>query len=266
MLHSPIIKIGVAALGLALFGLSPVQASAVLYNTNGGNFLVGNDGKRPPNWVGAGVTPTLTGTMDLMWYADLQITGTTSLTTADAIAKGASSTFKLGTGPGAWAPAANGGSASGHGLDYGLIHLDGPTDLTITLETDTGSSTKPAFSLYQGWDTSTTPFVRTGSYINNISNPLGTVGLTYLGQASTTVAGGLASQTFSNLNGNYTLLLGGNGTSSDSFGNGFYKLTLTAVPVPAAVWLFGSAMAGLIGCGRRNEKCGGLQEGSVIKA
>lgn len=254
MLHSPIIKIGVAALGLALFGLSPVQASSVLYNTNGGNFLVGNDGKRPPNWVGAGATPTLTGTMDLMWYAALQSTDTATLTTADAKAKGASSTFKLGTGPAAWASIANGGSASGHGLDYGLIYLNGPTDLTITLETDTGSFTKPAFSLYQGWDTSSTPFVRAGNYINNVSNPLATVGLTYLDQASTTIAGGLASLTFSNLNGNYTLLLGGNGSSSDSFGNGFYKLTLTAVPVPAAVWLFGSAMIGLIGFGHRNEK------------
>ncbi|MDD5113197.1 MAG: hypothetical protein PHC94_04220 [Methylobacter sp.] len=138
----------------------------------------------------------------------------------------------------------------------GLIHLNGLSDLTITLQTDTGSSTKPAFSLYQGWDTSTTPFVRAGSYINNISNPLGTVGLNYLGQASTSTAGGVASYTFTNLTGgNYTLLLGGNGTSSDIFGNGSYKLTLTSVPVPFAVWLFGSAMAGLIGF-RRNRKIG----------
>jgi len=166
MSHISIIKIFVAALGLALFGLSPVQASTVLYNTNGGTFLVGNDGKRPPNWVGTGTAPTLTGTMDLMWYADLQSSDAATLTTADAIAKGAPSNFKLGTGPAAW-----GSSASGHGLDYGLIHLNGSSDLTITMETDTGSSTKPAFSLYQGWDTSTTPFVRAGSYINNVSNP-----------------------------------------------------------------------------------------------
>jgi len=123
------------------------------------------------------------------------------------------------------------------------------------METDTGSSTKPAFPLYQGWDTSTTPFVRAGSYINNVSNPLATFGLAYLDQASTTTPGGSASLTFANLaGGDYTLLLGGNGTSSDVFGNGFYKLTLTAVPVPAAVWLFGSAMAGMIGLGRRNLK------------
>ncbi len=249
MLHVSIIKIAAVALGLTLFGFSPAQASTVLYNTNGGSALNGSDGKRPPIWVGTGTAPTLTGTMDLMWYADLQSTDTMTLTTADAIAKGATSTFKLGTGPAAW-----GASASGHGLDYGLIHLNGLSDLTITLETDSGSSTKPAFSLYQGWDTGTT-FSRTGSYTNNVNNPLDTVGLNYLGQASTTTAGGLASLTFSNLaSGDYTLLLGGNGTSSDTFGNGFYKLTLTAVPVPGAVWLFGSALAGLVGFGRRKSK------------
>lgn len=243
-----------AVSGLLLLGVTSAQAATVLYNTNGGNSLNGSDGKRPPNWVGAGSAPTLTGTMDLMWYADLQATDSVTLSTADAISKGAASTFKLGTGPAAWAPVANGGSASGHGLDYGLIHLDGVTDLTLTLSTDTGSATKPAFSLYQGWDTSATPFVRTGSYINNVSNPLGSSGLSYLGQAFTTVAGGQASYTFTNLAaGDYTVLLGSNGTPTDVFGNGLYKLTLTTVPVPGAVWLFMSAMVGLVGIGRRKQ-------------
>jgi hypothetical protein len=253
MPFSAIIKLTVAVLGLTLAGFSPVRAS-VLYNTNGASFLVGNDGKRPPVWVGNGAAPMLSGTMDLMWYANLQPTDVAILSTADAKANGAATNFRLGTGPAAWASVATGGSASGHGLDYGLIHLNGLTDLTILMETDTGSATKPAFSLYQGWDTSSTPFVRTGSYINNVSNPLATVGLTYLNQASTTLAGGSASLTFHNLSGgNYTLLLGGNGTSNDSFGNGSYKLTLTAVPLPGAVWLFGSAMAGFIGLRHRNK-------------
>jgi len=47
--------------------------------------------------------------MDLMWYADLQSYDAATLTTADAIAKGAPSTFKLGTGPAAWVS-----STSGH--------------------------------------------------------------------------------------------------------------------------------------------------------
>lgn len=33
-----------------------------------------------------------------------------------------------------------------------------------------------------------------------------------------------------------------------------YKLSISAVPVPGAVWLFGSAMAGLIGFGRRKSR------------
>jgi hypothetical protein len=42
------------------------------------------------------------------------------------------------------------------------------------------------------------------------------------------------------------------GTTMPIFqGTGFSGLSVAAVPVPAAVWLFGSALAGLIGFGRR---------------
>jgi hypothetical protein len=52
----------------------------------------------------------------------------------------------------------------------------------------------------------------------------------------------------------YTIALGGYrngdwGTTLDG-----YKLNVSQVPVPGAVWLFGSAMAGLMGFGRRHVK------------
>ncbi|WP_262965542.1 VPLPA-CTERM sorting domain-containing protein [Methylobacter psychrophilus] len=41
-------------------------------------------------------------------------------------------------------------------------------------------------------------------------------------------------------------------TGVKSWGTGWHELTVTAVPVPGAVWLFGSALAGFIGLRRRS--------------
>lgn len=48
-----------------------------------------------------------------------------------------------------------------------------------------------------------------------------------------------------------TTLATGATTVSKAYGTGWHELTVTAVPVPGAVWLFASAMAGMIGFGRR---------------
>jgi hypothetical protein len=198
---------------ILLMGASTINAD-VLYNTNGGNNLNGTDGQLPPSWVGTGVKPGYSGSMSVMWYANLTNKATT-LSTADAIANGASADFLLGTGPKAWA------NVIGHGLDYGLIHLNNPSNLTVTVSAD-NSSLVPGFSLYQSWDSGNT-FNRPGAYTNNINNPLGTVGLTYLNQASTNVAGGSATFTFFNLSGDFTLIVGGNNGAAA----GNYTVTLT---------------------------------------
>ncbi len=39
--------------------------------------------------------------------------------------------------------------------------------------------------------------------------------------------------------------------TSDSFGSSLDNVKLTATPIPAAIWLFGSALAGLVGVSRR---------------
>jgi hypothetical protein len=55
-------------------------------------------------------------------------------------------------------------------------------------------------------------------------------------------------------NGFYTLVIGGHGGLP---GQGFVyntMVTTSAVPVPGAVWLFGSALAGLVGFGRRKQQ------------
>jgi hypothetical protein len=238
---------------LILSGLCPAHAY-VLYNTNGGQNQNGTDGQLPPTWVNSsnGAVPAFTGSMNVMWYVNLQPNDAPTLSTADAINNnGAPSNFQLFTGPGAW------NNLIGHGLDYGLIHLNGPTDLTITVAADASASSqlRPGFSMYQGWDTGTT-FDRTGlPYVNNVNDPLGTVGLTYLNQAFTTTPGGSASYTFTNLAaGDYTLMLGGSGGTGAVGGKYQVSFSVTSVPVPAAFWLLGSALAGIGITARRKDK------------
>lgn len=79
------------------------------------------------------------------------------------------------------------------------------------------------------------------------------IGISYLGHATDTTDGGSATKTFYNLAaGKYLLFIGGNGINNS---NEFYKanISVKAVPVPAAVWLFGSAIAGFVGMGKRKK-------------
>lgn len=223
-------------LGLALLGWQPAQAYT-LYNTNGGSNTVGTDGQLPPSWTAGGAAPDYTGSMHVMWYADLSGNSYT-LSTADALNQGAPPNFLLFGGPAAW------NNVLGHGLDYGLIRLETATHLVITVAAD-ASPLRPGFSFYRGWDTGTS-FERTDSYVNNIDNPLGTVGLTYLNQAFTTAPGGSASQIFYNLPaGDYTLMLAGSGGTGAQGGK--YRATLSAikVPNPGTAWLLGAGLAGM---------------------
>jgi hypothetical protein len=49
----------------------------------------------------------------------------------------------------------------------------------------------------------------------------------------------------------YTIILGGFQGGDWIETRNDYKLTISSVPVPSAVWLFGSALAGLVGLKRR---------------
>lgn len=43
------------------------------------------------------------------------------------------------------------------------------------------------------------------------------------------------------------------GSTITAYGTGWHELTVTSVPVPGAVWLFGSALMGFVGIGRRKH-------------
>lgn len=248
----------IATLAVLLTITGNAQAS-VAYNITGWDTTGagGLDGGFPTNWVGSAV-PGYTGTLNAMWYVDVGIAGSETVSSSGARSiSGVDSTYALAVGPRAWNDNTSGTQGQGHGSDFGLIHLNGLSDLSLTVAADTvlGSTLKPGFSLFQGWDTGNSS-VRVQAYQNNANNPLGTTGLIFQNSASTITPGGFASLLFTNLAaGDYTLFVGGN-YSGGTGAPGKYTVNLTAspVPIPAAVWLFGSAMAGLIGFGRRNNK------------
>lgn len=249
-------------------------------NTSTGHSLSGNDGGNPSvtpailgttaRWTAGGPGAGYTGALPGMWYAAFHGLESHNLSTGDALAKtwnhdgdtGPSATplvpfatthagFELAVGPKSWEDTAVQGANTGwgHGLDFGLIKLDVAGHLNITVEAD-GSGLLPAFSLYQGWDTGTG--VRHGPYVNNVSNPLSGTGLILLGSIANDGDGSVTYQ-FNNLaaGGKYSLFIGGD----DGAVGGKYKvnMTLSQVPLPAAVWLFGSALAGMGVIGRRRR-------------
>ena len=144
-------------------------------------------------------------------------------------------------------------------LDLSGMHVPGV--LTIQMERGATGSLFPAFSLYSGWendtpDTNNHTFNNTGAiswaddltYIGHVANAGGQNG-TANGTGLTSV-----SQQFYLNPGLYSIALGGN--PAFSLGQtGIHAFNATfdvaAVPVPAAVWLFGSGLAGLVGLARR---------------
>ena len=162
-----------------------------------------------------------------------------------------------------WNPANSWGNA----LDFGLINLEVAGSLTIKVEADAslGSTFLPGFTLWQGWDATATSS-RHGSWNADPTNPgsRGSNDLTYVGYASTSGSDNGINYTYDSIAqaveitfigltvGDYSLWIGGNGAGNTSVGQQYVaSITAAPVPVPGAVWLFGSAIAGLLGLGRR---------------
>lgn len=278
-----------AGAATAILAAAPAQAHHA-YNLDGytnaatGWSLSGSDGGNPSatpavvldptpgnpataRWASGGPGVNYTGSLEGMWYAAFHSYESHNLSTADALAKTwnhdsdtntaavafgtTHAGFELAVGAKSWEDTVGSGPNEGwgHALDFGLINLDVPGDLSITVSAD-GSGLLPAFSFYQGWDAG--GGMRHDTYVNNANNPLSTTGLTLLQSVANPGAASSVTYTFTNLaTGHYSLFVGGD----DGAAGGRYtaNMTLTAVPIPAAVWLFGSAVMGLLGIGRRQR-------------
>lgn len=185
----------------------------------------------------------------------------------------------IDTAKGAWS-ATNTGAVFGgwrHDLDVGLFKSDATGLVTLTAQGILQPNSNFGFTIFQGVD-SVTNYNHHGQWNNNNNAQPGAptsasaFGGSFAGSAlnaSQIVAysvGSIAAYgnnptqnlnaiTFNAVAGQiYTIALGGYRNGDWTTTNDGYKLTVSQVPVPGAVWLFGSAMAGLVGFGRRKSK------------
>ncbi|MEQ1638088.1 MAG: hypothetical protein ABL903_15515 [Methylococcales bacterium] len=243
-------KLAIAGAVGALMMSASVAEAHVSYNLNAS--LANGNATGP--WTG-GAPNGYTGNLPATWVAnvhnDTDPNAAYEVSQADAITEGAPSTFAVESLNNKWNHATSWGAA----MDFGLIDLHVAGNLLIEVKADNSTFT-PGFTLFSGWDTSATSTKHGPWNTTPVVNPLGSAGLTYLGEASTTTAGGSVSYLFTNLAaGNYSLWVGGNGTGNTPAGTQSYMANITAspVPLPGAVWLFGSAIAGLVSFNRRRQ-------------
>ena len=229
-------------------------------------------------WAGTGGLHTTpfgyNGGGSLNWALQMTTNGTAEISSQDSVNRygvGAD----IDTSKGAWSDNSVAGARGNlHDLDFGLFRSDVGGAITLSAvavnNTSTTSTPNYGFTIIKGMDTGPTYYSHHGFWNNN-SNASGLTaaslpgggskfGATTAEAVANIVAYSIGGATPSNLNtisfnadpGQvYTIILGGyrNGSWVDTTDG--YKLSVSAVPIPGAVWLFGSAMAGLIGFGRR---------------
>ena len=195
-----------------------------------------------------------------------------SITMGSGDTTAGSTTFYGGTTPGfrvgshSWNDPINAGDPIGtgwtHTSNWTALTLTEAANLFVTLEATVESpGLVPAFSLYSGLQTTDNGSAGGWHVYNNAGNfdwssadpTYDSSSLNYIGNEAN--LGGLSSITrvFSLEAGDYTLVFGGNPPLGTPVGPVGYHATLTTspVPVPAAVYLFGSGLIGLVGLARR---------------
>ncbi len=272
--------IAIAVTSTALsFGVVSTASAHVMYNTGAFAATDGwtkEDGRNNTGavipWKGTpgGVRPFgFEGLQAVNWAATLHTgTSTVEVSQADSIADyGFAADLDTANGSwGAWqvdpaTPTFTRGWA--HNTDYGLVKslVDTTIQVNVSKVNSADNINNFGITVFTGMDDGTAGFSHhsawNAGYISGlnegpaqIDNPHGTSGLTYLthGDQSTVTFQAVADQV-------YSIYLGGNDIGGDIFGTPYgYKAEISAVPVPAAVWLFGTGLFGLAGLGRRKLK------------
>lgn len=281
--------IAMVAAGSALTVGTISNASAhVMYNTYNNPFGTdgwtrtdgsGNSGTPVP-WVGTenGVRPfDYVGKQAMNWAVAIhsdneshEVSQAHALSTYGAV-------VDLDTADGAWGAwqtdPLNPGFTQGwaHHTDYGLLKSDVTAVITISPQS-LGSIYNNAhetridnfgITVFKGMDDGTAGFSHhaawnigyiSGAYEDpaKVNNPHGTNNVIYLTHSDS------GDITFTALAGQiYSIYLGGNIVGGRNFGDvENYKLTITAapVPIPAAAWLLGSSLIGLISFGCKRNR------------
>lgn len=201
----------------------------------------------------------------LNWAVEVKGGGTATISTFDAFAH-YDTYADIDTAKGAWSDAQEAGSSGWrHDLDFGLFRSNTNGAVTLSakgiIQSDTdfgftifkGMSTNNDYAHHEGWNAQSNAFG-----LSIASLPGGGTTFTVEDIVAYSVGGGspnnLNTISFDAEAGQvYTIVLGGyrNGAWDDT--NDGYELTVSQVPVPGAVWLFGSTLAGLVGVQRRKK-------------
>jgi len=230
------------------------------------------------SWTGG--SPTAKGyvaRLPIHWLANVHANDVNyEVSAADAINnKGAASAFELSSYNNKWkksdSTSISGGASWGHALDFGLINMEVAGNLTLEVQADSLSSNfTPGFTIWNGWGDVNSgdkhsawnflspeivdfyvDFLGATPSGSDTALPLYLQGVSYLGESATTISGGSTSLTLNNLAaGKYIVFIGGNGTENTDQ-TYMANISVSAVPIPAAVWLMGSAMLGLMGMRRK---------------
>ncbi|MCF7968315.1 MAG: hypothetical protein K9K68_04025 [Methylococcaceae bacterium] len=191
----------------------------------------------PPNWMPVQRSLNYQGRLDVHWFAGFQTDEEKiEISKAQAVSLGAPENFNLITAP---------DNCWGMFMNFGLIHLAKRSDLNITLAADSsqGSTFAPGFGLYRGWDRSQTSS-RHGTLSFGYDNPLGTQGLTFVGDAYASNDASSVTQSFQNLEpGDYELFVTSRTNHSS---DGAYTVKLETFPADSTTPTdAGDALCGL---------------------
>ncbi len=228
----------------------------------------GNASAATPGWAGTASATTAalgyTGNASLNWGARLQSAGdAVEVSNADSLARYGVSA-DIDTAKGAWFDNATPGQGWKHDLDLGLFKSDVTQTVTLSVRGVNFNNTNFGITVFDGMATNQGPaYVHHGGWnssLNGTPVPTG-LGFTSADIVKSTDASGavpvdLNTVTFTAQAGQlYTIALGGyrDGTWFDTTDGYVLNVTSSPVPVPAAVWLLGSALAGIAGLGRRRR-------------
>lgn len=280
------IRISLTSSALALCITSSAFGSSTMYNlynasesprvsdgpTDGsvGTQLLGSDGwvwggigvgytgdTSDPGWVGpvAATTDTpfgYTGSMSINWAADISAANHSLEISQEDGWRRYGVYADIDTDSGAWHQA---GQLAGrrHNIDIGLFKSDVTQKVTFNISGVLHPETNFGITIYQGYSTSLEQYHHHGTYFGD--NSASFEGLTHLIHTQRDPITGVTNNSLEfvvTAGQIYTIWLGGN---NGQWYRGFdsYRLNIATspVPIPSAVWLFGSAVIGLLGFSRK---------------
>lgn len=270
------IALTVTGATLAL-GMASTASAHVMYNTrntggtDGWTFSGNNGGSGTQNpWLGtsnggADLPFGYAGGAPLNWAVKIHNAGQVSTVSAAHAASAYGAAVDLDTSDGAWgswpSPTPGVSQGWGHHTDFAILKSEIETDVILNISSVDGIVGNYGITVFTGMETSTGSYARHQAwnvgYFSGLNegpaqndNPFGGSGKTYLahGDNSRVQFHMAAGQV-------YTIMLGGNEVGGAGFGEiGKYEVSVSAVPVPAAAWLFGTGLLGLMSFGRKKQK------------